>query len=56
MPSRLKILAPDYDYLTLDRELLVQELSDGVPEFTESSQNSLLQRGNSILECFHLQG
>lgn len=39
MPSRLKLLAPDYEYLTLNLELLVQEFSDGVPNFAESPQD-----------------
>ncbi|MEQ8535962.1 MAG: hypothetical protein RIB93_00625 [Coleofasciculus sp. D1-CHI-01] len=50
MPSRLKILAPDYDYLALNRELLVQEFSDGVPNFAESPQN--LKLGGDVRLAF----
>jgi PAS domain S-box-containing protein len=50
MPSRLKLLAPDYEYLTLDHELLVQELSDGVPNFAESPQD--LKLGEDVRLAF----
>jgi two-component system sensor histidine kinase VicK len=49
MPS-LKILAPGYDYLTLNRELIVQEFSDGVPNFAESPQN--LKLGEDVRLAF----